>query len=102
MKIFWTPLAVERLEEIYEFIVKDNISAAQNLIENIFNKVESLSENSERGRKVPEANRVEIRELFEGEYRIIYRVEAKNIFILTIRNFKQILPESELNKDATI
>jgi addiction module RelE/StbE family toxin len=96
MKIYWSPLAVERLEEIYGYISNDNVSAAQNLIENIFAKVESLQENSERGRIVPETNRADIRELFEGEYRIIYRVELKKLFILTIRNFKQLLPEEDL------
>lgn len=96
MKIFWSPLAVERLENIYEFIAKENISAAQNLIENIFNRIETLSENSERGRKIPEVNRENIREVFEGEYRIIYRIVDKNIFILTIRNFKQLLTEKDL------
>ncbi|MFZ1290214.1 MAG: type II toxin-antitoxin system RelE/ParE family toxin [Melioribacteraceae bacterium] len=96
MKIFWSPLAIERLENIYEFIAKDNISAAQSLIEIIFNKVESLLENSERGRMVPEINREDIRELFESEYRIIYRIENKSVFILTIRNFKQLLKEKEI------
>lgn len=96
MKIFWSPVAVERLEDIYKYIAKDNISAAQKLAENIFNKVESILTNSERGRIVPEANRKEIRELFEGEYRIIYRIENKNIFILTIRNFKQLLPGTDI------
>jgi len=96
MKIFWSPLAVERLEEIYEYIAKDNISAAQNLVGNIFNKVESLSTNSERGRKVPEVNREDIRELFEGGYRIIYRLETKYIFVLAIRSFKQLLPKEDI------
>lgn len=66
------------------------------MIERIFSKVEKLSEYPERGRKVPEANREEIREIFEGEYRIIYRVEPKRIFVLSIRNFKQLLPDKEL------
>lgn len=98
MKIFWSPIAVERLEDIYEYIAKDNISAAQNLVNSIFNKVESLLDNSERGRKVPEVNRDDIRELFEAEYRIIYRIETNKIFVLTIRNFKQLLPESEIEE----
>ena len=96
MKIYWSPLAVERLEEIYDYISNDSVSAAQNLIENIFNKVESLSDNSERGRVVPESNREDVRELFEGEYRIIYKLESKKLFVLTIRNFKQLLPEEDL------
>ncbi|MBI3125913.1 MAG: type II toxin-antitoxin system RelE/ParE family toxin [Ignavibacteriales bacterium] len=96
MKIFWSPLAVERLESIFEYISKDDRVAANKIIERIFKKVESLSKFSERGRKVPEANREEIREVFESNYRIIYRLDAKKLFILTIRNFKQLLPEKDL------
>lgn len=96
MKIYWSHLAVERLEEIYEYISQDNITATQSLVDNIFTKVESLLNNSERGRKVPESNREEIRELFEGEYRIIYKLESKKLYILTIRNFKQLLPDEDL------
>ncbi|HSH52448.1 MAG TPA: type II toxin-antitoxin system RelE/ParE family toxin [Bacteroidales bacterium] len=96
MKIIWSPLAVERLEDIYDYIARDNISAASNLIGTIFNKVESLLENPNRGRIVPESSRENIRELFEGEYRIIYRVEKSYISVLTIRNFKQLLPDSDI------
>ena len=96
MKIFWSPLAVERLEDIYEYISKENVSAAQKMINKIFKKVESLSKYPGRGRKVPEANREDIREVFENAYRIIYRAETKKIFILTIRNFKQLLPDKDI------
>ncbi len=95
MKIIWSPLSVERLEEIFEFISKDNRSAANKFVDKIFVKVESLTEYPQRGRKVPEANREEIREVFLGEYRIIYRVEKSKIIILTIRNFKQLLPDED-------
>lgn len=96
MKIFWSPLAVERLENIFEYISKDNSSAANKMIERIFKKVETISKFPDRGRKVPEVNREEIREIFESEYRIIYRVEPKRIFVLSIRNFKQLLPHKDL------
>jgi len=96
MKIFWSPLAVERLENIYNYISVDNKSAAQKVAERIFKKVETLAKNPERGRIVPETNREEIREIFEGEYRIIYRIETKKVSILTIRNFKQQLSEKDV------
>jgi len=96
MRIIWSPLAVERLENIFEYIATDNKSAAKKLVSRIFKKVETLSRNPERGRKVPEANREEIREIFEGEYRIIYRMESKKISILTIRNFKQLIPDKDI------
>jgi plasmid stabilization system protein ParE len=95
MKISWSPLAVEKLENIYEYIALDDRTAAQKMINRIFKKAETLSKNPERGRKVPETNREEIREVFEGEYRIIYRIESKKVFILTIRNFKQLLPDKD-------
>lgn len=96
MKIFWSPLAVERLEDIFEYLSKDNRAAAQKLVERIIKKIDSLSKFPERGRKVPEINREDIREVFEGEYRLIYRISSKKVFVLTIRNFKQLLPDKDL------
>ncbi|NCS90063.1 MAG: hypothetical protein AUK34_07520 [Ignavibacteria bacterium CG2_30_36_16] len=96
MTIYWSPLAVDRLENIFEYISKEENDAAYKLVSKILKKVETLSKFPERGRKVPEANREEIREVFESEYRIIYRVEAKKVFVLSIRNFKQLLPDNDL------
>lgn len=96
MKIFWTPLATERLENIFDYISKDNSTTAYKMIDKIFKKVESLSKYPERGRRVPETNREEIREVFESSYRIIYRVDKKRIYLLSIRNFRQLLPENDL------
>ncbi len=56
MRISWSPLAVERLEDVYEYIAIDNNLAAQKMVGRIFKKVETLSTNPERGRKVPETN----------------------------------------------
>ena len=75
MKIIWSPLSVERLDEIFDYISDDNPSTAKKFIDKIFKKIESLTEYPQRGRKVPEANREEIREVFLDEYRIIYRTE---------------------------
>ncbi len=96
MKISWSPLAMERLEEVFEYISGDIIYAAQKMVERIFDKVETLPQNPMRGRMVPEANREEIREVFVGEYRIIYRIETKRLSILSIRNFKQLLREEDI------
>ena len=89
-------MAAERLENIFEYISKDDNIAAYKMIDKIFKKVESLSKFPERGRKVPEANREEIREVFESSYRIIYRVNKKRIYVLSIRNFRQLLLDKDL------
>jgi len=96
MKIIWSPLAVDRASEIAEYISLDNPTAATKWVERVFEKVKALSSSLEIGRKVPEVNRKEIRELIFGNYRIIYRVEKSNISILTIRHSKQILPVDEI------
>jgi len=96
VKIVWSPLSYERLENIYEFISDKDTVAAKKLINRIFERVESISKYPERGRKVPEINRNEIREIFESEYRIIYKIEPKKIIILTIRNFKQLLTKIDI------
>lgn len=70
--------------------------AAKNLINRIFERIESLNKYPERGRRVPKINRDEIREVFGSEYRIIYKIEPKKILILTIRNFKQLLPKTDV------
>ncbi|MBU0680841.1 MAG: type II toxin-antitoxin system RelE/ParE family toxin [Proteobacteria bacterium] len=96
MKIIWSPLAIDRASEIAEYIALDNTTAATKWVERVFEKVKNLSSFPETGRKVPEVNRNEIRELIFGNYRIIYRIEKSNISILTIRHSKQILPVDEI------
>jgi toxin ParE1/3/4 len=96
LKIFWSPLAAERLEDIFKYISTENSNAAYKMIERIFKRVETISKFPKRGRKLPEANREEIRELFESGYRIIYRVESNRIYVLSIRNFKQLLSKKDL------
>ena len=92
MKLIWSPLSIQRIQEISDYISADNISAANNWIDAVFEKVEILKSNPEIGRIVPEIGKSDIRELIFGNYRIIYLSSKKRIPILTIRHFKQILP----------
>ncbi len=96
MKIIWSPLAVDRASEIAEYIAQDNPTAAENWINAIFTHVEQLKKFPESGRIVPEINNDFFRELTYGNYRIIYRIEANRVSILTIRHGKQILPVDEI------
>jgi len=97
MKIIWSPLAIDRISEIAEYIFQDNPNASVKWIDNIFTKIEQLNEFPESGRIVPEMSRNNIRELIYGNYRIVYRIESEQISILTVRHFKQILPSEEIS-----
>ncbi len=96
MKIIWSPLAIDRASEIAEYIAQDNTSAAKLWINTVFTKVDQLKSSPQVGRIVPEISDDQFRELIYGNYRIIYRIEVKQISILTIRHGKQILPIDEI------
>ncbi|MCF8130356.1 MAG: type II toxin-antitoxin system RelE/ParE family toxin [Deltaproteobacteria bacterium] len=96
MKIVWSPLAVERASEIAEYIAQDKPSAAEKWIDTVFTKVDTLKAAPKTGRTVPEIQNSQFRELIYGNYRIIYRIEKKQISILTIRHGMQILPIDEI------
>ena len=97
MRVVWSPLAVDRASEIAGYIAQDKPSAAEKWIDTVFFKVEQLKSSPEIGRLVPEINGSQFRELIYGNYRIIYRIETKQISILTIRHGRQILPINEIN-----
>ncbi len=98
MKIIWSPLSVERMTEISEYIAKDNPDVSIKWVESIFKIIDCLKKFPKSGRIVPETNKPYIREIIHGNYRIIYKVRQEEIFILTVRHFKQILPSEEVNE----
>jgi len=84
MRIVWSPLAIDRASEIANYIAQDKPSAAEKWINTVFSKGEQLKSSPEIGRIVPEISDSQFRELIYGNYRIIYRIEKKQISILTI------------------
>ncbi len=96
MKLVWSPLSIQRIQEISDYIAADNLRAANTWIDSVFEKVETLKSSPEIGRIVPEIGKSDIRELLFGNYRIIYLSSKKQISILTVRHFKQILPTEEI------
>jgi len=96
MKVIWSPLAIERIEEIFDFISYDKPSAANKWIDYIFDKIDLLKSNPEMGPLVPEIEAPSIRELILGNYRIIYRCTGDIIRILTGRNCRQQLSVKDI------
>jgi toxin ParE1/3/4 len=95
MKLIWSPLALERVNEIADYIAEDNVEAARVFLIDIFGAVERLQSFPNSGRVVPEVKRPNIREIIFKNYRVIYRVERKRVSILTVRHGKQRLPLEE-------
>ena len=90
MKVVWSPLALEKLQATSKFIALDKLSAAEEWVNDIFDRTELLGSQPEMGREVPELLGSSYREMVFGSYRIIYKIEHE-IKILTLRNSRQLL-----------
>ena len=98
MKIVWSPLAIERVGEIAEYISQDNPDAAVRWVNSLFERIGQIKDFARSGRKVPGINRDEIRELVYGNYRIVYRIESARVAIITVRHLRQVLSKEDIER----
>ena len=84
MKIEWTEPAISDLEGIRNYIRRDSEYYASRFIGRIIAAVERLEYFPEMGRKVPEAEEENVRELLFQNYRIMYRADPQHILVLTV------------------
>ena len=87
VQIVWLIDAKTDLKEIYEFIAPDSKRYARLQIERIKDCIKILKSQPHIGKIVQEINQTEIREIVEGNYRIVYRlITSKKIHILMIHH----------------
>ncbi len=98
LKILWTREALLRLREIEEDISRDNPSVAVEFVEKLISVVETLVDNPQKGRIVPELTIENIRELLHKNYRIVYLIKKSSIDILTVFERHQLLKKEEISK----
>ncbi len=86
MKVVWSPLANDQVDEAVAFIAADDPAAALEWLERLLERVKSLAAYPDSGRIVPELERDDIRELIVSPYRVIYRRRAEFVEIASIRH----------------
>ena len=96
MTIVWSPLALERVADIATWIAQEQPGAAARTIDGLFAAAERLARFPESGRQVPEFERPDLREVIHHQYRIVYRIAADHIAILTIRHSLQLMDSDDL------
>ena len=100
MRVVWTLLAVERANEVAEYIARDKPEAARSWLDGLFDTVDRLEAFPQSGRMVSEIGLPEYREIvYRKSYRIVYHVDKSSVRILTVRNFAQLLDLRELALD---
>ncbi|MET0499822.1 MAG: type II toxin-antitoxin system RelE/ParE family toxin [Steroidobacteraceae bacterium] len=93
MKVYWTDKARTRLREIEQRIASESPMVASRVVRRILQRSRSIGELPFSGRCVPEFQRDDIREILLRPYRIINRLNVDRIDILTVRHYRELLPE---------
>jgi plasmid stabilization system protein ParE len=97
VEVNWTSLSLDDIEKIAGFIANDSQYYALLQTERFFERVKLLETQPEIGRIVPEIGSKSIRQLVEGNYRIIYRViSSSRIDILTVHHKSRLLSNNPL------
>ncbi len=82
---------------IKEYYLKQGVShIGEQFVSSIIEHIETLPENSNSGKKVPEFNTNKIRELIHNPFRLIYLREDKSIHIIKIWRTEKLLKLPEL------
>ena len=69
-----------------DYVAAERPEAAAKWLAGLMDQVERLPRFPRKGRMVPEVGRSAMREVIYGRYRIIYRLDPKQIFIITVRH----------------
>lgn len=98
MKISFSNSALEDLKEVQSYYNEQEVPevGSRHLTE-IFERVESLPDNPQLGRVVPEFDEPHIREIIRPPYRVVYMLDSKSIQIIRVWRSERllILPGSE-------
>ena len=83
-EIRWTDEAVKWLNNIYDYIAQENPTAAQRVVEGIYNKAQILKTFPQIGYKYRDEPEGQIRILLYGHYRIAYIIKHESIEVLGV------------------
>lgn len=89
-EVKFTDQSIDDLNDIAEYISNDSVFYAELQVQKLINRTDILENFPLIGRIVPELNLKSVREIIEGNYRIIYRVVNKSmIHILTFHHSRR-------------
>ncbi|WP_066833652.1 type II toxin-antitoxin system RelE/ParE family toxin [Rufibacter ruber] len=85
--VAWTDQSIADINTIAEYIAANSPKFASVTVNKFFSRVRALEKQPRMGRVVPELNNEAVRELIEGNYRIIYQlVSEQQVEILTVHH----------------
>jgi len=84
MRIRWSRRARTDLHDLQTYIAKDSPYYARRFVGKVIASIETLANHPQIGRRVPEANRDDVRELVFQGYRIIYLTRPDHLYVITV------------------
>ncbi len=99
MKIYISNSAFSDLESIKEHYKEEDIPhIGEQYVVSVIDHIQTLSENPDIGRKVPEFDEEKIRELIHPPFRIVYLREKISIHVIRVWRSERLLelPEQEI------
>lgn len=91
--IDWSERALQDLQAIDEFITADAPLAAERWVGKLIAAAEAPAAAPLAGRSLPETERADVREVFVRTNRIVYRVYAERIGVLTVAEGSERFPD---------
>ena len=91
-RVRWSLRAKNDLLDIARYIAADDAAAARAWVEKLREQVRRVAGTPHAGRRVPELQREDLREVLLRHYRIVYRVEPHGIVVLTVFEGHRLLP----------
>ena len=90
-EVVWADRALARLVAILERIADDRPTVATRVIDRLINRAATLATHPELGRQYEPAPGAGLRQLTEGRYRLIYRVdrERNEVQIVAVRHERE-------------
>lgn len=97
VRVIWTPSALRDLKEIVDYIWPRGPEDAVRLAERLMERTDLLASFPRVGGQLPEDDTRVYRELIEGNYRIIFRVDDDAVYIVAVRHAARLLDPGELH-----
>lgn len=95
MKVHWTDNATEHLTHLRDYIAQGSPLYAEKIVDRLTRRSEQIALFPLSGRKVPEFDLRNLREVIEGPYRILYHIRPDQIDIIAVIHGAQSLTPTE-------
>lgn len=90
-RVNWSRRALEDIEGIAGYIAADSPTYAGIVVKKVINQTKTLAQFPRSGRKVPEFDDENVRELIVYSYRVIYRLSDDEVLIAAVIHGRRLL-----------